>query len=94
MALSKVVHSSKSQEYRTPKHLYNKLNKEFNFELDPCTTEDNPLGTKYYYTEEGAGPGINMVCGMLLRRMIPNPKNLNFISFINGLDSKQQHTRE
>jgi phage N-6-adenine-methyltransferase len=50
MVISKVLYSSASQEYRTPKHLYDKLNEEFHFKLNSATTEDNPLGTKYYYT--------------------------------------------
>jgi site-specific DNA-methyltransferase (adenine-specific) len=57
MVLSKVIFSSASHEYRTPKYLYDKLNAEFNFELDPCTTEDNPLNTKYFYTKETDGLG-------------------------------------
>jgi phage N-6-adenine-methyltransferase len=47
--------SSQSSEWRTPKELYDRLNKVFKFDLDPCTTEDNPLGTRYYYTMETDG---------------------------------------
>lgn len=47
--------TSKSQEYCTPKHLYDQLNAEFNFILDPATTADNPLGTKHFYTKENDG---------------------------------------
>ena len=50
MTLSKVLFSSDSQEYKTPRDLFDKLNKEFRFELDVATTEDNPLHTKYFYT--------------------------------------------
>lgn len=52
---SKLSKSSKSSEYGTPIELYQKLNKIFNFGLDPCTTEDNPLGTGIYFTKEHDG---------------------------------------
>lgn len=48
---SKLSKSSKSTEYGTPKDLFDKLNKIFNFKLDPCTTKDNPLGTEHFYTK-------------------------------------------
>ena len=35
--------------------LYDRLDAVFFFELDPCSTEDNPLGTKYFYTKEMDG---------------------------------------
>ncbi len=44
--------SSGSKDYRTPKRLYEELDAEFHFQLDAATTKDNPLGTKYFYTEE------------------------------------------
>jgi phage N-6-adenine-methyltransferase len=51
--------SFKSSEYQTPKWLYDQLNREFHFELDPCTTADNPLGTKYFcYKQEGLEDGL------------------------------------
>lgn len=52
---SKLSKSSKSSEYGTPIELYQKLNKIFNFQLDPATTEDNPLGTGIYFTKEHDG---------------------------------------
>lgn len=45
-----MLFSSNTEEWITPKWLYDKLNEEFLFGLDPCTTEDNPLGTPKYYT--------------------------------------------
>lgn len=47
---STVSKSSKSTEYGTPKDFFDKLNKIFRFSLDPCTTEDNPLGTERFFT--------------------------------------------
>lgn len=55
MTISKAIFSSTSAEYKTPKYLFNQLNNEFHFDLDPCTTEDNPLGTKYFMTRQTNG---------------------------------------
>ena len=48
--VDKVLFSSTTEEWITPKWLYNELDEEFYFSLDPCTTEDNPLGTPLFYT--------------------------------------------
>lgn len=40
--------SSKSDEWETPQNLFDKLNKEYNFTLDPCCTDDNHKCEKYY----------------------------------------------
>jgi len=52
---SKLSKSSNSTDYGTPKDLYDKLNKIFHFTLDPCTTDDNPLRTEKYITENYDG---------------------------------------
>lgn len=41
MPISKVLFSSKSDEWETPRDLFEQLDKEFGFNLDPCATEDN-----------------------------------------------------
>ena len=46
--------SSKSNEWETPQELYDELNKEFNFTLDPCATKESAKCIKYY-TEEDNG---------------------------------------
>ena len=46
--------SSKSNEWRTPNDLYRRLNKEFKFTLDPCSTTLNALCFKNY-TENDNG---------------------------------------
>lgn len=53
--VSKTLFSSESSEWKTPKWLYDQLNEEFHFDLDPCTTKDNPLGTPCFYTKEDNG---------------------------------------
>ena len=40
--------SNNSNEWETPLDLYNKLDKEFNFTLDPCATPSNAKCIKYY----------------------------------------------
>lgn len=41
MPISKALFSSKSDEWETPRDLFEQLDKEFGFNLDPCATEDN-----------------------------------------------------
>lgn len=48
MALQTAMVSSKSNEWSTPISLFNELNSEFHFTLDPCATQDNAKCKKYY----------------------------------------------
>lgn len=50
MSLVPHIQKRSKQDYGTPFPLYRKLNEEFDFTLDPCTTEDNPLKTPKFYT--------------------------------------------
>ena len=49
--LSKLLSHNGNQDRRTPYNLFKEINKEFNFELDPCTSTSNPnnLKTPYYF---------------------------------------------
>ena len=49
---NELMFSSKSDEWETPQDLFDKLNKEFNFTLDPCATKDNHKCTKFYTIED------------------------------------------
>lgn len=49
---SNVVFSSSSDEWTTPKELFESLNNEFIFTLDPCSTEENHLCERYYTKEQ------------------------------------------
>jgi len=40
--------SSKSNEWETPQELFNELDNEFHFTLDPCATKENAKCVKYY----------------------------------------------
>lgn len=44
--------SSKSIEWATPREFFNKLNEEFHFNLDPCSTHENAKCVKHYTIEE------------------------------------------
>lgn len=46
--VSKTLFSSNSDEWETPRDLYDKLNERFRFTLDPCSTIENHLCDKYY----------------------------------------------
>lgn len=48
--------SSKSVEWATPQYLFDELNKEFNFTLDPCATPENAKCKKFYTKEDN---GLN-----------------------------------
>lgn len=49
-----VLYSSKKTDWETPKELYDKLHKAYNFTLDPCASVDNAKCSKYY-TEKDNG---------------------------------------
>ena len=51
-ALSTILMSSKTPEWATPQALFNELNTEFNFTLDPCATKENAKCAKFYTQEE------------------------------------------
>lgn len=48
----KVHYSSKSNEWDTPPGFFKKLDKHYNFTLDPCATEDSAKCEKYYTVED------------------------------------------
>lgn len=44
--------SSKTDEWATPKSFFEELNKEFEFGLDPCATNENHKCDKYFTKEQ------------------------------------------
>lgn len=48
----KPYHSSKSVEWYTPQDFYDKLHAEFDFNLDPCATDNNHKCDLYYTKEQ------------------------------------------
>ena len=47
-----VHYSSKSNEWATPQHLFNKLDEIHKFTLDPCSTHENHKCEKYFTIED------------------------------------------
>lgn len=47
-----VLFGSASVEWETPKWLFDQLNEEFHFTLDPCCTEQNAKCSKHYTKAE------------------------------------------
>ena len=52
VGLRSVHFTSKSNEWETPSELFNKLNDEFNFTLDPCCTKENAKCERYFTIAE------------------------------------------
>lgn len=52
MSYNEALVSSKSNEYATPQSLFDQLHKEFNFTLDPCSTNENAKCKKHYTIED------------------------------------------
>jgi len=52
MVLQKAMVSSKSNEWSTPHTLFDRLNAEFNFTLDPCSNNGNAKCKKFYTQKE------------------------------------------
>lgn len=55
-----VMFSSKDNSWGTPQYLFDELNKEFEFTLDPCAN-DNNFKCKKYYTKEDDGLNKNWI---------------------------------
>jgi hypothetical protein len=47
--------SKPSDERMTPPEVWRPLNAMFEFDIDPCTSEDNPLAMPYFFTEADSG---------------------------------------
>lgn len=50
--ISKALFTSDSEEWATPQALFDELNAEFNFTLDPCATEENHKCEKFFTKEQ------------------------------------------
>lgn len=69
-----VMFSSATDEWYTPIDFYNELNKEFNFNLDPCATDDNHKCNKYFTKADNGliqdWGGYRVFCNPLYGRKI------------------------
>ena len=57
---SRAMFTSNSDEYSTPDALFESLNEEFDFTLDPCATHENHKCLTYYTSAEN---GLNQNWG-------------------------------
>ena len=74
---SDVMFSSKTDEWATPQSLFDELNNEFGFDLDPCATEENHKCPEYYTQADN---GLNMAWGG--RRVFCNPPYSNISEWV------------
>lgn len=52
MANLDCMYTSKTDEWATPQNYFDEINKEFNFNLDPCATKDNHKCDRYFTLED------------------------------------------
>ena len=52
MTQHRVLFSSNSDEWATPQELFDQLDKEFHFTLDPCAAPDNTKCARYFTVDE------------------------------------------
>ena len=78
--MDKVLFSSKRMDWETPQELFNELDREFHFTLDPCATAKTAKCSRYYTKEQD---GLKQSWGgrrcSAIRRMAEN--------YLNGLKS-------
>ena len=49
---SELMFSSKTDNWATPQDFFDELDREFNFNLDPCSSDANHKCAKYYTRED------------------------------------------
>ena len=87
--MNKVLFSSRSDEWETPIDIFNKLDAEFHFDLDPCSTDSNHKCDKYLTKEIN---GLSKNWGG--RRVFCNPPYSNISEWVEKAyrESQQDHT--
>ena len=87
--MNKVLFSSKSDEWETPIDIFNKLDAEFHFDLDPCSTDSNHKCDKYFTKEIN---GLSKNWGGC--RVFCNPPYSNISKWVEKAyrESQQDHT--
>ncbi len=58
--MNSVMFSSASDEWPTPQNVYDQLDTEFHFNLDPCATHENHKCSRYFTKEQN---GLNQWWG-------------------------------
>lgn len=85
MANLDVMYSSKSDEWATPQAFFDEINKEFNFNLDPCSTDENHKCEKYFTKAEN---GLEKNWGGY--RVFCNPPYSEISKWVDRLDEIQK----
>lgn len=67
---SKILFKSSCDEWATPYWVYDRLNKRFNFQLDPCANEDNFKCVDWYNKEIN---GLNQEWSVNYKSVFVNP---------------------
>ncbi len=68
-----VLFSSNTDDWETPEDLYEKLDAEFHFTLDPCSSEENHKCQQYYTkTQDGLIPSWGGAYGVLQSAIFPD----------------------
>jgi len=52
--------SSKKHDWQTPKELFDELRKEFDIQLDACTSGQNPLDSPFFYALDQDNNGLKL----------------------------------
>ena len=64
--INEALYSSKNEVWETPQYFYDELNKEFDFNLDPCALPENAKCAKYFTPEDDGlkqdWGGYNVFC--------------------------------
>ena len=65
--MDRIIFSRESDEWSTPQDLFDKLNEEFKFTLDPCATAENAKCKRYFTAEQNGllqdwGGGETVFC--------------------------------
>lgn len=86
--MNKVLFTSNSAEWETPQNLFDALNAEFHFTLDPCSTDENAKCSKHYTKEQDGlkqdWTGETVFCNPPYGRELPKWIRKCYQHFIGG----------
>lgn len=68
-----LMFSSKTDLWSTPQDFFNKLDEEFNFNLDPCSTHENAKCSKHFtIVEDGLKQNLGDIQCFVILHMVEN----------------------
>lgn len=74
--INKGMFTSNSSEWSTPQKFYDELNREFQFELDVCSTEENHKCEKFFTKDQDglskSWGGIDVIATLLMAEKYQN----------------------